>query len=334
MKAKDTADMKVAPISLGNARTVVDTARKVLQTEAKAIWDLAEILPPDFVPAVQMILSRRGRVIVSGIGKSGHIARKIAATLASTGTPAYFIHPSEASHGDLGMITSDDLCLLISNSGESAELRDLIYYSRRYSIPLIGISKRDSSTLMRSADLRLTLPDAPEACPIGIAPTTSTTMALALGDALAACLMSARQFEKTDFSVFHPGGRLGAEMATVAQLMHTGAKVPLVEADTPMRETVLVITEKGFGIAGVVRNGALIGVITDGDLRRRIDDLFDHKAGDIASPTPITVAPGDLAAKALAILERHAVSALIVVDGVHGPVGVLHMHDLLRGGIA
>ncbi len=326
--------MKVAPISLGNARTVVDTARKVLQTEAKAIWDLAEILPPDFVPAVQMILSRRGRVIVSGIGKSGHIARKIAATLASTGTPAYFIHPSEASHGDLGMITSDDLCLLISNSGESAELRDLIYYCQRYSIPLIGISKRDGSTLMRSADLRLTLPDAPEACPIGVAPTTSTTMALALGDALAACLMSARQFEKTDFGVFHPGGRLGAEMATVAQLMHTGDKVPLVEAETSMRETVLTITEKGFGIAGVVRGGALIGVITDGDLRRRIDDLFDHTAGDIASPAPITVAPGDLAAKALAILEHHAVSALIVVDGPHGPVGVLHMHDLLRGGIA
>mgnify|MGYP002712984985 CR=1 FL=1 len=326
--------MKDAPISLGNARAVVETARRVLQTEAKAIWDLAELLPPDFVPAVQMILSRRGRVIVSGIGKSGHVARKIAATWASTGTPAYFIHPSEASHGDLGMITSDDLCLLISNSGESAELRDLIYYTRRFSIPLIGMSKCTGSTLMRAADLRLTLPDAPEACPIGVAPTTSTTLALALGDAMPACLTSARPFEQTDFRVFHPGGPRGAHVATVAQLMHTGDKVPLVEADLPMRDTVLTITEKGFGIAGVVRGGKLVGVITDGDLRRRIDDLFNHTAGTIASPAPITVAPGDLAAKALALLERHAVSALIVVDEARGPVGVLHMHDLLRGGIA
>ncbi|WP_254050169.1 KpsF/GutQ family sugar-phosphate isomerase [Limimaricola cinnabarinus] len=294
---------------------------------------MAAALPEDLAAAIDCIQACQGRVIVSGIGKSGHIGRKIAATLASTGTPACFVHAAEASHGDLGMITSADVCLLISNSGETSELRDLVAYTRRFSIPLIAISSRNDSSLMKMADHRLLLPAAPEACSIGMAPTTSTTLALALGDALAVSLMSRRGFRPQDFSVFHPGGKLGAQMAKVEQLMHAGDAVPLVDAETDMRETLLVMTSKGFGIAGIVRSGKLVGVITDGDLRRNMDGLLDRRAIEIAKDSPVTVTPDVLAATALAKLNAHAIGALFVVDGDGAPVGVLHVHDCLRAGV-
>ncbi|WP_102106979.1 KpsF/GutQ family sugar-phosphate isomerase [Oceaniglobus roseus] len=315
--------------------TAAATAARVLETEATALRRLAAEMPEDFEPLVARILTLRGRVIVSGIGKSGHIARKIAATLASTGTPALFVHPAEASHGDLGMIGAEDACLLISNSGETSELSDIITYSRRFSIPLIAISGRADSTLMRAADLRLLLPDAPEACPIGMAPTTSTTMTLALGDALAVALMEARGFAAERFHDFHPGGKLGAQMMRADQLMHTGEALPLVPEDTGMGETLLVMTSKGFGIAAVTdAEGRLAGIVTDGDLRRNMALLMAHTAGQIATRNPVTIGPGTLAAEALAILNARKISVLVVVDDDRRPIGVLHIHDLLRRGVA
>ncbi|MGX9857614.1 KpsF/GutQ family sugar-phosphate isomerase (plasmid) [Limimaricola variabilis] len=308
-------------------------ARRVLEIEGRALLDMAAALPEDLAAAIDCIQSCQGRVIVSGIGKSGHIGRKIAATLASTGTPACFVHAAEASHGDLGMITQADVCLLISNSGETSELRDLVAYTRRFSIPLIAISSRSDSSLMKMADHRLLLPAAPEACSIGMAPTTSTTLTLALGDALAVSLMARRGFRPQDFSVFHPGGKLGAQMAKVEQLMHAGETVPVVDAETDMRETLLVMTSKGFGIAGVVRDGKLVGVITDGDLRRNMDGLLERRAIEIAKDSPVTVTPDVLAATALAKLNAHAIGALFVIDEEGAPVGVLHVHDCLRAGV-
>ena len=308
-------------------------ARRVLEIEGRALLDMAAALPEDLAAAIDCIQSCQGRVIVSGIGKSGHIGRKIAATLASTGTPACFVHAAEASHGDLGMITQADVCLLISNSGETSELRDLVAYTRRFSIPLIAISSRSDSSLMKMADHRLLLPAAPEACSIGMAPTTSTTLTLALGDALAVSLMARRGFRPHDFSVFHPGGKLGAQMAKVEQLMHAGETVPVVDAETDMRETLLVMTSKGFGIAGVVRDGKLVGVITDGDLRRNMDGLLERRAIEIAKDSPVTVTPDVLAATALAKLNAHAIGALFVIDEEGAPVGVLHVHDCLRAGV-
>ncbi|WP_297768148.1 KpsF/GutQ family sugar-phosphate isomerase [uncultured Roseovarius sp.] len=314
---------------------IIDAGRRVLEAEAAAITLLAEQLPQDFVDVVRLILAARGRVIVSGIGKSGHIGRKISATLASTGTPSHFVHAAEASHGDLGMISRDDICILISNSGETPELRDIVAHTRRFSIPMVAISSKPDSTLMNAADYTLLLPPAPEACSIGMAPTTSTTLTLALGDALSVALMNQRNFMPEDFRIFHPGGKLGAQMATVAQLMHGGAEIPLVKADTPMPETILEMTSKGFGIAGVTDEaGKLIGVISDGDLRRKMEGLMSHMAGDVASPDPVTISPASFAAQALAILNERKIGALIAVDDEGRPQGVLHIHDCLRAGIA
>ncbi|WP_417725752.1 KpsF/GutQ family sugar-phosphate isomerase [Salipiger sp.] len=314
---------------------IIAAGRRVLETEAAAITLLSEQLPEDFVPVVQLILASRGRVIVSGIGKSGHIGRKLSATLASTGTPSHFVHSAEASHGDLGMISKEDICILISNSGETSELRDIVAHTRRFSIPMVAISSKPESTLMKAADYRLTLPAAPEACIIGMAPTTSTTLTLALGDALSVALMSQRNFLPEDFRVFHPGGKLGAQMATVAQLMHGGAEVPLVRAGTSMSETILEMTSKGFGIAGVVaEDGTLVGVISDGDLRRKMEGLMSHTAGEVANRTPVTISSASLAAQALAILNERKISALIALDADGRPEGVLHIHDCLRAGVA
>lgn len=319
------------------AQTSIDpnaVARRVLATEAAALVQLSEALPADFPVVVELILAARGRVVVSGIGKSGHIGRKIAATLASTGTPAQFVHAAEASHGDLGMVTEDDICLLISNSGEARELGDIVAHSRRFKIPMIAISSRPESTLMKAADYRLCLPDAPEACAIGMAPTTSTTLTLALGDALAVALMERRGFVAENFRVFHPGGKLGAQMAAVSQLMHGGAQMPLVEAGQPMAEVLLVMTSKGFGIAAVVEDGRLLGVISDGDLRRNMADLMNRTARDVATRKPVTVPPDCLASQALALMNDRKIGALMVVDGDGAPLGVLHIHDLLRAGVA
>jgi arabinose-5-phosphate isomerase len=308
------------------------TAREVLRTEAAALTALADALPEEFAAVVDLILGARGRVIVSGMGKSGHIARKIAATLASTGTPAYFVHPAEASHGDLGMVTAEDVALLISNSGETAELRDILAHTRRFRVPTVAITSRPGSTLARAADLRLTLPGLPEACGIGMVPTTSTTLTLGIGDALAVALLRRRDFRAEDFGMLHPGGKLGAQMARVEALMHV-EPLPLAAPDTPMADVLLTMTGAGLGIAAMVEDAALVGVVTDGDLRRNMDGLLDRVAGDIATRDPVTVPPDMLAVRALALLNERKLNVLVVCDGKR-PVGVLHIHDLLRAGVA
>ena len=313
---------------------IVRSARRVLQTEANAILEMVEALPKDFAEVVELILKTEGRVIISGVGKSGHIGRKISATLASTGTPSYFVHAAEASHGDLGMITSQDICLLISNSGETNELRDILLHTRRFNIPMIAISSNMGSTLMQSADFKLNLPNLPEACAIGMAPTTSTTLTLALGDAIAVAVMEQRGFGSEDFLKNHPGGKLGAQLSRVADLMHKGEKVPTVEADTPMSDVLLSMTSKGFGITGVLKGGILIGVISDGDLRRHRGNLMEKTAGEIATLDPVTITPELFAAQALALLNEKKISALMVVDEAKRPVGIVHIHDLLRAGVA
>lgn len=324
-----------APQAAVRPAAVLDSARRVLRTEAAALAAMAEALPADFAAVVDTILACPGRVIVSGLGKSGHVARKIASTLAGTGTPASFVHPVEASHGDLGMVTAQDVCLLISNSGESAELGDLITHARRVAIPVVGISRRAESTLMRAADLRLGLPDAPEACPMGLAPTTSTTLAMALGDALAVALMERRGFVQADFRAVHPGGTLGARLARVADLMHGPADLPLVPMDAPMAVALITMTEKGFGIACVIdAAGRLAGVISDGDIRRNIDGLLDRTAAEVATRHPRTAPPDMPAAEAMAQMNARSIGALVVVDAGSRPIGLLRLHDCLRAGLA
>jgi arabinose-5-phosphate isomerase len=284
------------------------------------------------------MLEARGRIIVSGMGKSGHVGRKIAATLASTGTPAHFVHPAEASHGDLGMLARGDAALVLSNSGETPELADIVAYTRRFGIPLIGVAGRADSTLIRQADVGLVLPAVPEACEQGIVPTTSTTMTLALGDALAIALMEHRAFTPENFREFHPGGKLGARLSKVRDLMHGGAQVPLVGVDAPMSEALLTISAKGFGVTGVTdAAGALVGIITDGDLRRHMDDaLLSRSAGQVMTRAPGTIAPGALAAQAVAQMQARKITCLFVVDPEAGPQaqGILHIHDCLRAGVA
>jgi len=315
--------------------TFVQAAKKVLQTEADALEILKNELPNDFSHLVKLILSLNGRVIVSGVGKSGHIGNKIAATLASTGTPAFFIHATEASHGDLGMITENDLCLLISNSGETSEIFDILTHARRFNIPVATISSNSESTLVKSADFKLCLPVVDEACPIGMAPTTSTTMMLALGDALAVALMEAKKFNTENFKVFHPGGKLGAKMMTVSQVMHKSDTLPLVKTETSMKETLLTMSSKGFGIAAVVNEvGFLEGVITDGDLRRNINDLMSKNAGNIASLSPITLLGETFVVDALNLMQDRKITAVIITSAENKPIGILHIQDLLKVGAA
>lgn len=317
-----------------NGRDHLATARRVIADEAAGLAALSDALGDGFVQAVDLILSAKGRIIVSGIGKSGHIARKIAATLASTGTPAQFVHPAEASHGDLGMVTNSDIVLALSNSGEAPELANLVAYTRRFGIPLIALSSRAGSTLATQADIRLNIPQLGEACGHGVVPTTSTTMSLAVGDALAIALMEARAFTPEDFRNFHPGGKLGARLAKVSDLMHRGDAVPLVDAATPMGEALLVISQKGFGVVGV-QNGQdqLAGVITDGDLRRHMAGLMDKTAGDVMTQSPATIAPQSLAEEAVAKMAGR-MTCLFVVDADASIAGIIHIHDCLRAGIA
>ncbi|MDN5567154.1 MAG: KpsF/GutQ family sugar-phosphate isomerase [Paracoccus sp. (in: a-proteobacteria)] len=309
----------------------IETARRVIGTEMRGLSALAEGLDDKFTRAIEMLLAVRGRVIVSGMGKSGHVGRKIAATLASTGTPAQFVHPAEASHGDLGMVTRDDLALVLSNSGETPELADLIAHTRRFNIPLIGVAARPASTLMRQADLGLVLPAAEEACGNGIVPTTSTTMTLALGDALAIALMEHRQFTPEHFRTFHPGGKLGALLAKVGDLMHRD--MPLVAEDAPMSEALLVISQKGYGVTGVTdTSGALVGIITDGDLRRHMQGLLDLDAAAVMTRAPKTISPDALAEAALGQMQDRKITCLFALqDGM--PQGILHIHDCLRAGL-
>lgn len=311
------------------------TGRRVIRRESEALDLLADHLGDSFNAAVRTILGARGRVIVCGMGKSGHIARKITATFASTGTPAQFVHPGEASHGDLGMVTQDDVALVLSNSGETPELADIIAHTRRFAIPLIGVASRDGSTLLRQSDVAILLPPAQEACDTGIVPTTSTTMTLALGDALAIALMEHRQFTPDQFRVFHPGGKLGAKLALVRHLMHSD--LPLVPEDTPMSEALLSMSQKGFGVVGVTdADGYLEGVITDGDLRRHMDGLLSLTAAQVMTRHPRTIGPESLAEKAVAAMNDKKITSLFVVDpeGSRQVVGLIHIHDCLRAGVA
>lgn len=308
----DSKTENTAPLKPAN-----EVARSVLQKEAAAVAQMADELPADFEAAVDCILGINGRVVVSGVGKSGHIGRKIAATMASTGTPSYFVHGAEASHGDLGMVTRHDACVLISNSGETAELRDITLYTRRFNIPLIAISSNPDSTLMKAADYKLALPRIPEVCTIGKAPTTSTTLTLALGDALSVAVMEARGFSADEFHTFHPGGKLGTQLSRVADMMHGARELPVVPADMPMSEVLLTMTSKGFGVALVLdADGKLVGAVTDGDLRRNMDVLMGKTAGEIASPDPVSVPETMLAAQALALLnERKITTHFQQLDG-------------------
>ena len=312
--------------------TYLDTARRVIRTEAEALEALAMGLGPSFVQALELILAVRGRVVVSGMGKSGHIARKIAATLASTGTPAQFVHPAEASHGDLGMVAAGDVVIVLSNSGETPEIADIVAHTRRFSIPLIGVAGRADSTLLRQSDVALLLPAAPEACGSGIVPTTSTTMTLALGDALAVALMEHRRFTPEHFRTFHPGGKLGARLATVGELMHKG--MPLVTEDAPMAEALLTMSRDGYGVTGVTdAEGRLTGIITDGDLRRHMTGLLDHVAAQVMTRAPRTIDPDALAEAALAEMQKRRITCLFAVEADGRPTGFLHIHDFLRTGL-
>lgn len=309
----------------------------MLNAEAAGLLSLAAGLGERFGAAVDCLAGITGRVVVSGMGKSGHIARKIAATLASTGTPALFVHPAEASHGDLGMIVVGDAVLALSNSGETAELADLVAHARRFGLPLVALTARTDSTLARAADVALILPRAAEACPMGLAPTTSTTMQVALGDAIAVALLTRRGFTAADFRQFHPGGRLGARLRRVRDLMHTGDAIPLGTPDLPMAAALVSMTEKRFGCLGIVDDGgALCGIITDGDLRRAMGpDLLQRQAREIMTVSPRTIEADALAVEALHAMNarERPITALFVVDAANRPLGILHLHDLLRAGL-
>lgn len=312
----------------------IEHGKAVLTQEIIGLQALADNLGAAFAEAVSQIAAIKGRVILTGMGKSGHVARKIAATMSSTGTPAYFVHPGEASHGDMGMITRDDAVLAFSNSGETAELADMIAYCKRFSIPLIGVARRSGSMLVEAADIAMVLPEVPEACVTG-APTTSTTMMLALGDAISVALVKRRGFTKQDFSVFHPGGKLGKAFIRVSDLMHCAQELPLVKEGDVMRDVLLVMTSKRFGCAGVVSaNGELSGIITDGDLRRHMQSgLLEKPAKEVMKADPLTIRPQALAVEALAIMNERSITSLFVTDGKK-PVGIIHIHDCLRAGIA
>lgn len=317
--------------------SLVALGRRALEIERDALSALIARIDPAFAKACGILLGCKGRVVVTGMGKSGHIGCKIAATLASTGTPAFFVHPGEASHGDLGMITNNDVVLCLSNSGGTKELSDIIAYTRRFNIPLIAIVGKADSTLGRRADALLLLPDVPEACPMGLAPTTSTTVTLALGDALAVALLARRGFNAEKYRVFHPGGKLGGSLVKVEDLMHTGDAMPLVPEDTPMSEALIEISAKSFGCVGILSSEqALIGIITDGDLRRHMGaDLLEKSVSEVMTRNPQTIRPTALAGEALAQMNStgfNGITCLFVVENGK-PIGVISVHDCLRSGV-
>lgn len=316
----------------------VAAARRVIEYAGEAIRELADSLDGEFSRAVDTILSVSGRVIVSGMGKSGLIARKIAATLASTGTPAHFVHPAEASHGDLGALVPGDALLLISNRGETAELSDLITYAKRFHIPLIGMAANPDSSLMQSADVKLLLPKSREACPMGLAPTTSTTLMLVLGDALAVALMERRGFSADQYRELHPGGSLGRALIRVSDLMHSGEELPLAAESDSMQQVLIVMAARRFGCVGITdRRGGLVGIVTDGDLSRHMSrDLLDKSAAQVMTPRPKIATPNQLAAEALAFMNDNKITRLFVLDPKDKskkPLGILHIHDCLRAGL-
>ena len=334
-----TASFKRDRLLRDDRGEAVASATRTLQLETEGLSALKAALAGDlvdnFAEAVEVLRSCRGRIIVTGMGKSGHVAQKTAATLSSTGTPAYFVHPSEASHGDLGMITRDDVIVAFSWSGETIELGNIVSYSRRFAVPLIAVTSNPGSTLAEAAELVLALPQAKEACPHGLAPTTSTVMLLALGDCLAIALLESKGFTARDFKTLHPGGQLGARLKFVGDLMHKGDRLPLVTTDAVMAEALVIMTEKALGCLGVIDgDGFLKGIITDGDLRRHMGDgLLARLADEIMTPAPKTVSPDLLASAALELINASAITTLFVVESGR-PVGIVHVHDLLRAGVA
>ena len=336
VKAKPARTTKTAAKRAAGA--AIRSATRTLKLEGAGLTALRDALTngmsAPFAKAVDTIARARGRLIVTGIGKSGHIAQKMAATFASTGTPAFFVHPSEASHGDLGMITRDDAIVALSWSGETVELRNIITYSRRFAVPLIAITSSATSALGEAADIVLELPKAKEACPHGLAPTTSTTIQLAIGDCLAVALLEAKGFTAHDFKEIHPGGSLGASLKFVADIMHSGDDLPLVRRSEVMSKALVTMTQKSFGCLGITdAKGKLVGVITDGDLRRHMgEDLLKAKAGDIMTKKPKTVSPDMLASAALETLNSSRITSLFAVEKGK-PVGIIHVHDLLRAGV-
>jgi arabinose-5-phosphate isomerase len=315
----------------------IQEARRVLTLESKALLHLSKQLGSEFSKAVDCIYHLAGRLIFTGMGKSGHIANKIASTLASTGTPTFFVHPAEASHGDLGMITRGDAILALSNSGETAELSDIISYTRRHHVPLIGMTTGHHSTLAKNSDIVLLIPQVEEACPLGLAPTTSTTMMLALGDALATAVLKRRGFSVSDFRSLHPGGRLGQRLMKVEQLMHTGDNIPLVSLGTSMKNALLIMTSRGFGCVGVIdTKSELVGIITDGDLRRHLEnDLLNALVDQVMTANPRLIVKNVIAQEALARMNQYAITSFFVTDSETSsrPIGILHVHDCLRAGL-
>lgn len=313
---------------------VIETARRVLELEADSIKALSGSLNDDFCQATRMLFETKGRVVVSGMGKSGHVARKISATFASTGTPALFVHPAEASHGDLGMIASGDLLIIISNSGETSEVSDLVNYCHRFAIPLIAITGRKESALGNTANITIELPNVAEACPLGLAPTTSTTMTLALGDALAIALLDMREFSSERFQELHPGGKLGQRLIKVSDIFHSGEALPLISEDSLMSEALIEMTAKSFGCVGVINSSEnLTGIITDGDLRRNMDsNLLTQKAKFVMTPNPKTITANSLASEALGRMTSTKITSLFVAENKR-PIGIIHLHDCLRAGI-
>ncbi len=315
----------------------LSSARRVITTERDGLDALARSIGEDFAATLELVDQLKGRLICAGVGKSGHVARKIAATLASTGTPAYYVHPTEASHGDLGMITPDDAVLALSKSGETQELGDLIAYCRRFSVPLVGMTANPDSALGRASTHKLFVPDATEACGETRAPTTSTTLMMAMGDALAVTLLEKRGFTASDFKTFHPGGSLGAALATAADIMHAGDAMPIIPVDAPMSEVLIEMTQKSFGCAGVVdADGRLVGIITDGDLRRHMgEDMVMRTAGDVMTRKPKVGQTDMLAADILRdMTQGHPkITQLFLVDREGRPQGLVHLHDLLRIGL-
>ena len=313
------------------------SAKRTIDKEVEALRMMEDELNGTLTQALDLMQNTKGRVIVTGMGKSGHVGSKIAATLASTGTPSFFVHPGEASHGDLGMLTKDDVVLAISNSGETKELSDIILYCKRYNIPLIAISKNPNSTLGKMGDILLKLPDDGEACPLGLAPTSSTTATMVLGDILAVCLLERRGFSKTDFRQRHPGGKLGSYLLKVSDLMHKDNEMPLVKTGTPLQTALLEMTSKMLGCVGIVSNdNKLIGIITDGDLRRNLSaDMLTKTADDIMTHNPKCVGPDILAAEAINTMNTtgKGITQLFVVEE-QKPIGIIHMHDCLRAGVA
>ena len=330
----DTDDTLVENLS-PDATSALESARRVLETEIAGLQHLSRALDERFTQAVDLLNKVRGRVIVTGMGKSGHIARKIAATLASTGSPAQYVHPGEASHGDLGMITAADAVIAMSNSGGTAELSDIVAYVKLKRIPFISITGRADSVLAKAADVSLVVPDSPEACPLSLAPTTSTTVMLALGDAIAVTLLERRGFSPDDFRLLHPGGQLGSRLIRAVDIMRSGTELPLVSVDTPMTETILEMTAKQLGCVGVkAADGRLSGIITDGDLRRHMeDDILAMTASEVMTPNPKTVGDDALAAQVLAMMNENKITTFfVVVDGE--PRGIVHIHDILRTGLS